>query len=58
MPIYDKQVNVDSEAYEASEEELENIYRLLRVIKKQKKEKIKIRTKTAEQILKLPRRIP
>jgi diadenosine tetraphosphate (Ap4A) HIT family hydrolase len=60
IPIYDKPLSMTSPRYEVKEGELEEVYKLLRVVKKEKKEKIKIEKKEAPQetILKLKRRVP
>lgn len=60
IPIYDKPLSVTSPKYEVKEAELDEVHRLLRVIKKEKIKKIKIEKKESsqEKILKLPRRIP
>ncbi len=59
IPVYDKRVNVNSPTYEASEDEILEVFNKLRVVKKPKREVIR-RTKKAEttEILKLRRRIP
>jgi histidine triad (HIT) family protein len=60
IPIYDKELNINSPRYKASKEELEEIAQEIRIRKKAKIEKIKkekpVDLKT--QILKLPRKIP
>jgi histidine triad (HIT) family protein len=60
IPIYDKELNINSPRYKASKEELEEIAQEIRIKKKAKIEKIKkekpVDLKT--QILKLPRKIP
>lgn len=60
IPIYEKELNINSPRYKAKKEELEEISSKLRVKKKPKIEKIKKTTgKPSEsQILKLPRKIP
>ncbi len=60
IPIYDKPLSVTSPRYEAKEPELDEVYKLLRVVKKARVKKIKIEKKedSPEKILKLPRRIP
>jgi len=58
IPVYDKPVSLNSERYEAGDDEMENIYKLLRVVKKQKIERIKMKVKKKEEVLKLKRRIP
>ena len=58
IPVYDKPVNVNSTSYEANEKELEEVYLLLRTIKKKKIPKIKIKAKTQQSALKLKRKIP
>lgn len=58
IPVYDKPVNANSEAYESSEEEMTGVYDLFRVVKKPKIEKIKIKKKKQEEVLKLKRRVP
>ena len=60
IPIYDKELNINSPRYKASKEELEEIAQEIRIRKKPKIEKIKkekpVDLKT--QVLKLPRKIP
>ena len=59
IPVYDKRVDVNSPAYEASEEELKEVYDLLKVVKKPKKEIIKkVKRKSEEEVVKLKRRVP
>jgi histidine triad (HIT) family protein len=59
MPVYDKPVGVGSERYEASDEEMEEVYQKLIVVKKQKIEKVKIKKEPKKKaVLKLKRRIP
>lgn len=60
IPVYNKDVGVDSETYEASEDELNEVYDVLKVVKKPKKEVIKKKSKKEkeEPVLKLKRRIP
>jgi len=56
IPIYEKPLNLNSQRYDASQEELEEVYQKLR--KKEKKMKtIRVRKKTSKTI-KLKRRIP
>ena len=57
IPVYDSEVNINSPRYEATEEEMEEVYKKLRVIEKPKKEKIKIKKKETE-VLQLRRRVP
>ena len=57
IPVYDKSVDVNSPAYEAEESELEEVYKLLRVVPVQKKKVIRIKKKE-EPVLKLRRRVP
>jgi len=57
IPVYDKPVSLSSERYEASEEEMAEIYKKLKVVKKPKIERIKAKPKKLE-VLKLRRRIP
>lgn len=56
IPVYDKPLNINSPRTDASEEELEQLEKLLKVVKKPKV----IRPKKIRQkeIIKLPRRIP
>lgn len=56
MPVYDKAIN-KGEAYEASEEEMEEVYSKLRVVEKPKVIKIK-KVKSQGKPIKLKRRIP
>lgn len=60
IPIYEKDVGVNSPTYEASQEELQEIYDLLKVVKKPKKEVIRKPKKKEKEVpvLKLKRRIP
>lgn len=60
IPVYDKPLNINSPRMNESEENLEKVYDLLKVEKKEKIERIKIDTKQRSQskVLKLPRRIP
>jgi diadenosine tetraphosphate (Ap4A) HIT family hydrolase len=58
IPIYDKPVNVNSPPYEASEEEMEEVYQKLRVVAKPKIKRIKQTVKKQGQVIKLSRRIP
>jgi len=59
IPVYDKRVDVNSVAYEASEEELNEVHKSLRVVKTPKKEVIKVKKKTEkEEVIKLKRRVP
>ncbi|MFH1802189.1 MAG: HIT domain-containing protein [archaeon] len=61
IPVYDGPVNVNSVAYEASEEELERVHKSLMVVKAPPKKKvIKISSKkgTEGPVLKLKRRVP
>jgi diadenosine tetraphosphate (Ap4A) HIT family hydrolase len=58
IPVYDKPLNVNSPSYEAKEEELEEVYNLLKVVKKKKIPKIKIKKEIQREVLKLKRRIP
>jgi hypothetical protein len=57
IPIYEKPLNVNSEAYEAKEGELEEVYLLLRVVKKPKREIIR-RKRAPVEILRLRRPVP
>ena len=57
IPMYDKPVSVGSQRYEASEDELNEVGRLLKVVKKEKVIRIKREAKSQE-VLKLKRRIP
>lgn len=59
IPVYDKKVDVNSPAYEAEEEELNEIYTLLRVVKKPKREVIRKAVKKSEEVevIRLKRRI-
>ncbi len=64
IPIYDKPLNLESQRYKASKEEIDDVSKLLRIRKKPKIEKIKqskpkeIKESSKSEILKLPRRIP
>jgi histidine triad (HIT) family protein len=59
IPQYDKEVNLQSPRYDASDEEIEEVAKKLKVVKKVKKEKIKINTKKKEDdVIKLSRRVP
>ncbi len=60
IPIYDKPLSVTSPRYEVKEEELDEVYKLLKVVKRPKIERIKKekRTMQEEKILKLKRRVP
>lgn len=58
IPIYDKPLSVNSPRYDASEAEMEEVYKLIRVVKKSKVERIKKREKKEEPVLKLGRRVP
>jgi histidine triad (HIT) family protein len=60
IPVYDKSLNILSPRSDASKEELEKLYDQLKIVKKQRKLKIKINKeeKKEGQVLKLPRRIP
>lgn len=60
IPIYDKPLSITSPRYEVKENELEDVYKLLRVVKREKIKKIKIEKKedSPEKILKLRRRVP
>jgi len=61
IPVYDKPVDVNSVPYEAKEEELEEVYKKLRVVKRPPKKKvIKISSKKGKEgpVLKLKRRVP
>jgi histidine triad (HIT) family protein len=64
IPIYDKPLNLESQRYKASKEEIEEASKILKVNKKPKIEKIKqskpkeSKSDSKSEILKLPRRIP
>ncbi|MBU0906576.1 MAG: HIT domain-containing protein [Nanoarchaeota archaeon] len=58
IPVYDKRVDVNSPSYEAGDQELEEVYDLLKVVKKPKKEIIRTRKKKEEKVVKLKRRVP
>lgn len=60
IPVYDKSLNILSPRSDASKEELEKLYDQLKIVKKQRKPKIKINKeeKKEGQVLKLQRRIP
>ncbi|MCA9485455.1 MAG: HIT domain-containing protein [Nanoarchaeota archaeon] len=60
IPIYDKQVSLQSPRYDASDEEVDEVYDKLRVVKREKKQKVKIasKEKSEDNVLKLRRRIP
>lgn len=58
IPIYDKPVSINSQRYDASDAEIEEIYQRLKVVKKEKKEVIKQKVTKEENVLRLPRRIP
>jgi diadenosine tetraphosphate (Ap4A) HIT family hydrolase len=59
IPVYDKRADINSPAYEASEEELKQVYGLMRAVKKPKKEVIKkVKKKSEEEVVKLKRRVP
>lgn len=62
IPIYDKPVTVTSQTYEASPEEIEEIFNLFKVVPKistkPKQIKIKKKTKKEDPVLKIKRRIP
>jgi hypothetical protein len=57
IPVYNERVDVNSKTYEASGEELQEVYGLLRIVKKPKKEIIRAKKKK-EEVLKLKRRVP
>ena len=58
IPIYDKPLSVTSQRYEVKENELDEVHKYLRVVKKPKVEKIKKETPREEKTLKLKRRVP
>ena len=55
IPVYDKPVNINSPRYDASEEELEEVHKALKVVKKPKV--IRVRKKKQKSVIKLDRRI-
>jgi len=58
IPIYDNAVSLSSPRYEVKEDELEEIWKVLRVVKKVKIERVKKIVKKEEKVLKLRRRVP
>jgi len=59
IPVYDKRVDVNSPAYEASEDELNEVYDMLNVVKKPKREVIRrVTKKSEEEGVRLKRRVP
>lgn len=58
FPVYGKPVSVDSERYDASEEEMQEVYEKLRIIVRPKKEVIRTRARKESEALKLRRRVP
>ena len=58
IPVYDKPVNINSPRNEASDEEMEEVYKKLRKIEKPKVVKIRKETKKKAEVLKLRRRVP
>ena len=58
IPVYEKPVSLNSHRYDVSESELDEVYRKLRVVKKEKVVRIKRETKSQEKVLKLRKRIP
>jgi hypothetical protein len=59
IPVYDKRVDVNSPAYEASEDELNEVYDMLNVVKKPKREVIRrVTKKSEEEVVRLKRRVP
>ncbi|MBI5804368.1 HIT domain-containing protein [Candidatus Pacearchaeota archaeon] len=56
IPVYDKPLSVNSPRYDASEEEMEEVYKLLRVVKKPEVIRIK-KPQREEKVLKLRRRV-
>jgi len=57
IPVYDKPVSLNSERYEASDSEIDEVWNLLKIVKKPKVERIRVLKKN-EEGLKLRRRIP
>lgn len=58
IPVYEKRVDVNSPAYEANEEELNEVYDLLKVVKKKKVKVIRREKKTETSVIKMKRRVP
>ena len=58
IPIYDKDLNIDSERYEAPKAELEELEKALYIPKEKKIETIKIQKKKEQKPIILKRRIP
>jgi histidine triad (HIT) family protein len=57
IPVYDKPIDL-TQTYEASDEEIEEVYRKLRVVKKKKLVKVKKKLSQRERAVRLRRRIP
>jgi len=58
IPIYDKALNLNSPRQDASEEELVELEKKLKVVKKPKIIRLTKKTKKASKVIKRPRRIP
>lgn len=58
IPIYEESLSINSPRTNPSDSDLDEIYRALRVIKKQKIQRIKLKKPAESKILKLNRRIP
>ncbi len=58
IPIYDKSLSINSPRMDAKEEELDEIYKEIRIVKKPKVIKIKTHSKKTSNIIRLNRRIP
>ena len=58
IPVYNSEVNISSQTYEASNEEMEEVYQKLRFLRKQSIPRIKIESPPTGKVLKLKRRIP
>jgi len=58
LPVYDSPVNVASQRYEVSENELDEVWKVLRVAKKKKIERVKKKVRKPEKVLKFSRRVP
>jgi hypothetical protein len=56
IPIYDKPLDIYSERYNASNEELDEVYKILKTIPKPKV--IKQEPKKQSKVIKLQRRVP
>jgi len=58
VPVYDKPVDLKSERREIDDKEIEELFQLLKIVKKKKIEKIKVTTKPRGKPIRLSRRIP